>query len=183
MTAPTNLNWKSSTAEQRNDACACFMPPSEINPIRSWHLNLGNTDLGAMMVQTQKEADDFKTLIDTCPHQQWKHRALSKYTSWDRRTELRLVEHRRSVNYSTTPGGAWMLLDQLMAEGYMIAIAARAGLTALTAERYEENKPIIVTPTQSSALGPQSSVFEGSEPFSELAAMLFLTLNGVKIEQ
>lgn len=177
MTTPTTLNWKSSTPAQRNAACACFMPPSNVNPIRSWHLHVGGDDLGPMAIGSQKEADDFMARIPRLDQQTWEQSSLRKFLAWEKRDLLHVVERRRNVNYSNTPGGAWMLLDRLMAEGYMIAVAARSGLTALSAERYNERQ--IITPQNA----PPVTAFEGSEPFEELAAMLFLTLNGCSIIQ
>jgi hypothetical protein len=177
MTTPTALNWKSATPEQRNDACACFMPPSEVNPILAWHLLIGQHDMGALACISRKEADTWLSLLQT--NRDDFERVMGKYCVWDKRLECQIVEHRRSLRYSDTPGGAWTLIEELKRQGYLIAIAARAGQTAISAERHD--KPAIIT--QSSALSPQSFGFSGPEPFPELAAMLFLTLNNCRIDQ
>lgn len=181
MTTPTQLNWKATTPEQRNNACACFMPPSDCNPILSWHLHIGEFDLGALTIQTQREADEFRAQILKLNAQEWEYSPLAKYACWDRREACQLVQHRRSLRYSDTPGGAWTLMEELKRQGHMIAIAARAGATFISAERYNEAKPVIIRSGEQ--IEPKIVAFEGSEPFSELAAMLFLTINGCQIIQ
>lgn len=179
MTTPTQLNWKATTPEHRNNACACFMPPSDCNQILSWHLHIGKQDMGPLTVQTKNEADAWLSIRQSS--REHFERSFGKFCPWDQRLDCQIVEHRRSLRYSDTPGGAWTLMEELKRQGHMIAIAARAGATFISAERYNEAKPVIIRSGEQ--IEPKIVAFEGSEPFSELAAMLFLTVNGCQIIQ
>jgi hypothetical protein len=172
----TTINWKSASPEQRNDACAKFMPPSDVNPILSWHLLIGDHDMGALHSQSKKEADDFLSFLQS-DREQWE-RVMGKYATWDHRTDCQIVEHLRSVNYTSTPGGAWMLLEELRSRGgYSIIIAIQDNFTRISAT------PPTPAIDPSPDFVPPTTGFMGVEPFSELAGMLFLTLNGVQVIQ
>lgn len=125
------LVWKDLTPDQRNEACARFMPASDVNPMRNWWLYADGKWGYPLSVKNQQEADQALALL-TKDDATW-----VEYTNYPAKyrasAEVREVQHH--VRYSNTPGGAWMLVQQLCADGWSVAIDTDAKDTQVIASR------------------------------------------------
>ncbi len=151
--------WQNLTPAQRNEQCARYMPPSEINPIRTWWLTFD----GGLLAQLALE----KPTIEAA--NAWLDYAKSNKTKWKRLIEevpfslkdsVSVIEVKRFARYTDTPGGAWMLAEELIAKAWRIAIEIHGETVLVMAknERFEH-------------------VFDGKLPFCEAMGLIFLGVN------
>lgn len=178
---PTTFDFKNSTPAQRNEACARFLPPSDVNPIRSWHLQFVlparpeqgqpepvTHDAGQLMVKSRDEALAWLKKLGSS-RKAWKRAGIP--LPWSYSHLAQIAEDERHVNYTNTPGGAWMLIEHLKAQSYSIVIGVQEGITRVSATKVNH-----LAIEQAPTVG-----FIGAEPFHELIGMLFLKLNGVEL--
>jgi hypothetical protein len=154
-----SIKWNESTPEQRNAACAQFMPPSEVNPIVSWWLYCDGKAGYQLRVLTKQEAEDGLRMIKASP-ETW-----ADCTGFPEpyRAGAEIREIHRHVRYSDTPGGAWMLIEQLNVKGWTASIVQIPNNCGITLQRV--GNPAVHT----------------AGTFCEAAAMAFLKANGVVI--
>jgi len=133
------------------------MPPSEINPLRSYYLTKDGKLWQRLAVHTLYEA------------KKWLEFAKSKITYWEklmpelewkRRSIVGVTEHLYHVRYSDTPGGAWNLIEELTAKDWTVSVTATAQSTTVSAIRGDHHH-------------------HGIGKMSEATAECFLKANGI----
>ncbi len=116
------FNWLAATPEQRDAACAAFMPQSDVNPLKSWALYLDGKyayDVRALNLESAQ-----KSLASALKLTPKKWTELTRFPASLRATaEIR--ENHHHVRYSDTPGGAWMLIEDLNKHGWTVEIKSR----------------------------------------------------------
>jgi hypothetical protein len=119
MEASMKNSWIKLSAEERDALCAKYMPASVVNPLRQWWLTLEGKYWCRLMVENEEEAS------------RWLAKANESKQNWDKliedwpwvlREEVGIKEQTWHVRYSTTPGGAWDLLEDLKKKGWTVQI-------------------------------------------------------------
>lgn len=126
----TRLEWSKATNIERNAACAAFMPASEINPIRSYYLTKEGKLWQRLAVKNLAEA------------KQWLAFAKGNFTRWEKimpemtwtdRNLVDVAEDTHHVRYSDTPGGAWMLIEELASKGWTVSVVTTGHSSGVSA--------------------------------------------------
>jgi hypothetical protein len=114
----TKLDWLKASTAERNALCAQFLPPSQTNPLRSWHLAVGEKVNGRLAVKDLAEAATWLR-IATCSKRNWRRVAGLPD---EQREHARVHEEVHHVRYTDTPAGAWMLMEHMHAQGWTITV-------------------------------------------------------------
>lgn len=124
------ISYDAATPEERNAACAAYMPASDVNPIRSWWVTLDGVLWSRLAVRSKDEADSWLRIASMSRHN-WE-RVMTEWP-WSLRSSVGVAEHHHHVRYTDTPGGAWDLLEQMVSESWEVAVTCTGSFTTVTA--------------------------------------------------
>lgn len=107
----SEFNWDGATVETRNEACGQFMPPSEVNPMRSYLVSAPTRRPVKLALHSREEAEAWLR-IAAGSEETWK-RVMPEWPA-PLRKMAKIEEQHYYPRYTDTPGGAWVLVEELV---------------------------------------------------------------------
>jgi len=175
------MNWHKSTAQERNAACGALMPKSATNPLSRWGLAYNGKPFGQIPLPIPNR-DNAEAWLNTAKSSKKRWSELVGETfpggcPWVLRHDVGVIEVTWHVRYSDTPGGAWMLVEQLVGDGFAVTVRSSVRATTVAIDKYPP-RPI----DMDGKVHPGGGFFlELPRPMPEVVAAAFLMFKGIDI--